>query len=312
MRRRVALCSIRRASLPCPSLPEHAHVKPDESATHKVLFGETSWAGRRAYEPDPGLACASDSIANQRRMPAPSAKRRVRRSREEPGVLAARRHRPGRDNSVAVPHFERERSLGRRENQRDDVVTRLEPLAFEKARRRRFRPRREILRNVDPSIALRVPDKIVGCQKALLALASDVAGRGEFAFQRRIGCPCDENHRRRAARFIELGNLRDVAGANRSASADAQCLRERRIDSGERCESARNFNARCADVWVEAAGRLDRAADALDLIAPNRFFDQSFAKRRRPYRKRRRPFSLWCRVIRRLRRILSHRRWRKC
>jgi hypothetical protein len=52
-------------------------------------------------------------------------------------------------------------------------------------------------------------------------------------------------------------------------------LRERRIDSGERGESARNFDARCADVCVEAAGRFDRAADALDLIALNRFFDQN-------------------------------------
>jgi len=52
-------------------------------------------------------------------------------------------------------------------------------------------------------------------------------------------------------------------------------LRERRIDPGERRKAARNFDARGADVRVEAAGRFDRAADALDLIAPNRFFDQN-------------------------------------
>ena len=89
---------------------------------------------------------------------------------------------------------------------------------------------------------------------------------------------CDENHRCRTARLVELGNLRDVGGANRSASAHTQRLGERRIDAGERDETACNFDARGTGLRVEAPGRFDRAADALDLIAQNRFFDQRFAK----------------------------------
>jgi hypothetical protein len=51
-------------------------------------------------------------------------------------------------------------------------------------------------------------------------------------------------------------------------------LRERRIDPGERDDSARDFGARGAALRVEAASRFDRAADALDLIARNRFVAQ--------------------------------------
>ena len=92
-------------------------------------------------------------------------------------------------------------------------------------------------------------------------------------------CRCDENHRYRTSRLIELGNLRKVGGANRSASAHARSLRERRIDAGERDAAARNFDAGSAGLRVDSPGRIDRAADALELIALNRLFDQSFARR---------------------------------
>src|SRR5579863_518636 len=84
----------------------------------------------------------------------------------------------------------------------------------------------------------------------------------------------DENPGHRAARLVELGNLCDVGGANRSDCAHSQCLGERRVDPGERGESAGNFDARGAGLRVEAAGRFDRAAYARDLVAPNRFVDQ--------------------------------------
>jgi hypothetical protein len=54
-------------------------------------------------------------------------------------------------------------------------------------------------------------------------------------------------------------------------------LREWRIDPGERDDPTRNCDARGTDFRVETVGRFDRTADALDLIEPNRFLDQSFA-----------------------------------
>jgi hypothetical protein len=51
-------------------------------------------------------------------------------------------------------------------------------------------------------------------------------------------------------------------------------LRERRIDAGERNEAARNFDARGAGFRVDSPSRFDRAADAFDLVAQNRFFER--------------------------------------
>jgi hypothetical protein len=55
-------------------------------------------------------------------------------------------------------------------------------------------------------------------------------------------------------------------------------LRKGRTCAGECDESARYFNARCPRLRIEAPGRFDGAPGARDLIAQNRFFDQSFAK----------------------------------
>jgi hypothetical protein len=116
-------------------------------------------------------------------MQALAPKRRMRRSREERGVLAGVAQRTGRNDFVALPDFERNRAFGRREDQGNDIVARLEPFALEKGRRRSPRPRTEIACNGDPCVALRVAYEIVGCQKALLALAGSVAGRRQFGFE---------------------------------------------------------------------------------------------------------------------------------
>ena len=81
---------------------------------------------------------------------------------------------------VALPHFERNRSFRRCENQRDNVVTGFELLAFQKARRRSFRPSRNIFSDADAVVAARLTYQIAGCYEGLLAVAWSVAGRRQF------------------------------------------------------------------------------------------------------------------------------------
>jgi hypothetical protein len=82
-----------------------------------------------------GIASTRDTVANQLGMPTLPSKRRVRRSREERGMLAAHRECGGGDDRVPSANFQRNRSIGCGENKRYAIVIFLERFALEKGRR---------------------------------------------------------------------------------------------------------------------------------------------------------------------------------